>query len=88
MPEAKVTSKGQVTIPIEVREALGLVDGIYTSWELRPDGVMVRPMRLKPFLTQDDVDEAVTSLASARPSDLATVDDVVADLRGKRNSGL
>jgi len=85
MPEAKITSKGQVTIPVEVRDALGLVGGIYTSWELRPDGVMVRPMRLKPILSEDEVNDAVTNLESIRPSDLATVDDVVADLKHKRH---
>ncbi len=87
MPDAKVTSKGQVTIPAEVREALGLVEGVYTSWELRPDGVMVRPMRLKPMLTQVEVDEGLASLESAGPADMATVDEMVADLSHKRRRG-
>jgi len=44
MPEAKVTSKGQVTIPKEVREALHVDAGDRVQFFIRDDGaVELRP---------------------------------------------
>jgi len=42
MPRAKVTSKGQVTIPIEVRDALGVKQGDMLAFETKADYVLVR----------------------------------------------
>ena len=42
MPNAKITSKGQVTIPIEVREALGLKQGDMLAFEVQAEYVVVR----------------------------------------------
>ena len=42
MPRAKVTSKGQVTIPAEVRRALGLAPGDEIVFEAKADYVAVR----------------------------------------------
>jgi len=41
MPRAKVTSKGQVTIPAEIREALGLEQGDMLAFETKADYVVV-----------------------------------------------
>lgn len=38
MPEATVTSKGQLTLPLEVRENLGLTAGSRVSFVRLPDG--------------------------------------------------
>ncbi len=49
--QATVTSKGQVTIPVEVRRALGLADGgpvVFTS----EDGVVTLRSARKPTLTE------------------------------------
>ena len=44
MPTATVTSKGQITIPREVRQALGLRPGDRVAFRLRDDGtVAVEP---------------------------------------------
>ena len=44
MPEAKVTSKGQVTIPKEVRQALHIDAGDQVQFFIREDGgVELRP---------------------------------------------
>jgi len=44
MPEAKLTSKGQVTIPKEVREALDIDAGDRVQFFIRDDGVVeLRP---------------------------------------------
>ena len=40
MSTATVTSKGQVTIPKDVRDALGLEAGHRVSFQLREDGVV------------------------------------------------
>jgi antitoxin PrlF len=46
----RVTSKGQVTIPKRVRDALGISSGSAVEFELRPDGeaVLVPVRRAKP----------------------------------------
>jgi AbrB family looped-hinge helix DNA binding protein len=40
MPTATVTSKGQITIPKEIRAALELEDGDRVAFRLREDGVV------------------------------------------------
>ncbi|MGB6744852.1 MAG: AbrB/MazE/SpoVT family DNA-binding domain-containing protein [Terracidiphilus sp.] len=41
MPSAKVTSKGQITIPAEVRKALGLKPGVRIDFFQNADGEFV-----------------------------------------------
>ena len=44
MPKATITSKGQITIPKEVRQALALAAGHRVSFQVREDGVVeMRP---------------------------------------------
>jgi AbrB family looped-hinge helix DNA binding protein len=38
----RITSKGQVTIPIEIREKVGLLPGTEVVFELDDDGVRLR----------------------------------------------
>lgn len=42
---ARLTSKGQITLPIEVRRALGLRVGDLVAFESGADGFSIRPMR-------------------------------------------
>jgi len=48
-PRAKMTSKGQVTIPLAIREALGLGTGTQLSFELTTGGLRVTPVGLEPW---------------------------------------
>jgi antitoxin PrlF len=72
LPTATVTSKGQITIPKEVRDALGLKRGHQVSFLLRQDGVVeMRPETvdlmslygiLRPSVrgvTLEDMEEAI-----------------------------
>ena len=49
MPIATITSKGQVTIPLEVRERLGLKTGDEINFELGPEGEVVLTSKRIPF---------------------------------------
>ncbi|MFZ5475540.1 MAG: AbrB/MazE/SpoVT family DNA-binding domain-containing protein [Myxococcota bacterium] len=40
MPTATVTSKGQITIPKEIRDALHVEEGQRVEFRLRPDGIV------------------------------------------------
>lgn len=42
MSKAKLSSKGQLTIPVDIREALGLKKGDVLSLELRAEGLLIR----------------------------------------------
>jgi len=72
MPNAKITSKGQVTIPKAVRDALGVDAGDRLAFRIQEDGtVLVQAEtgdllalagRLKPRrrgITLDDMDAAI-----------------------------
>ena len=45
--EAKITSKGQITVPREVRQALGVQPGDKIVFEQNGKDVSVRPVRSK-----------------------------------------
>ncbi len=48
--QAKITSKGQITVPRKVRNALGVKPGDSLVFEQNGDNILVRPVRKKsPF---------------------------------------
>jgi antitoxin PrlF len=48
--QARITSKGQITVPHEIRRALGVRPGDKLLFEKDGNGVRVRPVRTKsPF---------------------------------------
>ena len=51
MPSAKLTSRGQITVPREVRRALCLRPGDHLTFELRPDGTAVVSVKKIPLLS-------------------------------------
>ena len=44
--ETRVTQKGQVTVPAEIREKLGIKPRDLVRFESTPDGVRLLPVRL------------------------------------------
>lgn len=51
MPTATMTSKGQVTVPKKVREAIGLYEGTKLDFEVLPDGTALLRVRKKPLMS-------------------------------------
>lgn len=49
MWQAKVTLKGQVTIPKAVREALSIHDGDAVLFAIEDDRAVLRPLKKKPL---------------------------------------
>ena len=45
MPMTKVTRNYQITIPAEIRKALGIKEGEYLTVELRGDEIVIRKAR-------------------------------------------
>ena len=43
--EAKITSKGQITLPYQIRRLLGVKEGDRVVFESDEEGVRVRPVR-------------------------------------------
>ncbi len=66
----RVTSKGQVTIPLEVREALGIRPGADVRFEMDGDGA-----RLK--VAPEDARSAVAAMRGAGEQALST-DEILA----------
>lgn len=54
MRVVKVTSKGQVTIPVKVREKLGIADDTYLEVSIEGDAVQLRKRKTVRPLGEDD----------------------------------
>lgn len=78
MPTATMTSKGQITIPVEVRDDLGLDPGTRVSfvkvapgvYELVPETVSIRSLRGSLAASSspasiDDLNDAIAAAAAA-----------------------
>lgn len=75
--KSTISSKGQITIPVEVRTQLGPIPGTSVVFELREDGVLIRkggagthPVdRVYGVLRLDQsVDDAVNEMRGPRPN--------------------
>lgn len=93
MPTATMTSKGQITIPIELRKALGLKPGVRIDfyeieegvYAIRPKTGSIMEMRgcipkFDHVLTIEEMNQAVLDHAAAL--DAATKSDAYGDLSG------
>lgn len=72
-----ISSTGQVTVPAEVRERLGLVPGTPVEFELREEGLLLR----KGASSSHPVDQVWATLHPERP-----VDEILDEMRGPRPS--
>jgi len=70
-----ISSKGQITVPVEVRERLGLVPGTLVEFELREEGVLLR----KGISREHPVDKVWGTLRLDR-----SVDEILDEMRGPR----
>src|SRR5688572_11230743 len=70
-----ISSKGQVTVPVEVRARLGLVPGTPVEFELHDEGVFLR----KGISGSHPVDRVWATLPFESP-----VDDLLDEMRGPR----
>jgi AbrB family looped-hinge helix DNA binding protein len=66
----RVTQKGQVTIPLEIRRALGIETGTDVRFELTDGGARL-------VVARDDVDAAIDRMRGAGDVDLST-DEILA----------
>ena len=74
--EAKVTSKGQVTIPKDIRRVLGIEEGDSVVFEANESGVHLRPAR------PPSVFAAYAGIW--RESDGLTIEEIKANIRELR----
>lgn len=81
MTTATLTSKGQITIPLEVRSALGLHAGAKLDFELSQDGFKVVPLRASVPSLKGRFAGRVT-----KPVTLAMMDEAIADESAKRHT--
>jgi AbrB family looped-hinge helix DNA binding protein len=77
----RITSKGQVTIPVEIREKAGLLP--HTDVEFHYDGDVVTVTRMRASSRSGQVLKAIERLrGTARTGGLST-DDIMAMTRGE-----
>lgn len=73
MPTATLTSKGQITIPLALRNALGLHPGAKLDFSLSEDGFKVVPLRHASAILKGRF-----AGRAAQPVSLADMDDAIA----------
>lgn len=78
---ARVTSKGQITLPKEVRDALGLVPGTGVQFEVEPGRVVLRKRVDPEPVDPERIHRWVGYLRDKRPGE--SVDDFINQLRGE-----
>jgi AbrB family looped-hinge helix DNA binding protein len=78
--KSTISVKGQITIPIEVRQRLGLEAGTIVLFDVREDGVLLR----KGSHGEHPVDKVFGVLKVRRPVDSLKLTD---EMRGPRPGG-
>jgi AbrB family looped-hinge helix DNA binding protein len=78
---SKVTAKGQVTIPVEIRRALGLEKGAYVVWEPTEDRVVMERAAVPPT---EDFDALARRIAERFSEQGVTREDVEDAIRWAR----
>jgi len=76
----RITAKGQVTIPQDVRERAGLMPG--TDVEFQVDGGVVRLVKIPPTATRRTRGRKLVEGLRGRGDFKMTTDEIVALMRG------
>lgn len=50
MAESTITSKGQTTVPLQIRESIGATSGTRLVWHVMPDGGLIVRAKTKSIL--------------------------------------
>lgn len=77
----RITTKGQVTIPQEIREQLGLLPNTEVVFDVVDGEARLRKAGRGRKLTRGD--GVIAHLRSVRPSNKLTTDEIMALMRGK-----
>ena len=77
----RITTKGQVTIPQEIRDELGLLPNTEVTFDIVDGEARLRKARSGKPSRGDGV---IQHLRSVRPSNKLTTDEIMALMRGKR----
>lgn len=77
----RITSKGQVTIPIEVRQRLGLLP--HTEIEFRIDGKLARIVKATPRSGRPDRSDMLLRRLRGSATVKMTTDEIMALTRGE-----
>jgi len=75
----RVQEKGQVTLPVAVREELGIKRGDLVSVSVTPAGVLITPQRAIAAALLDKIGESLTSQG-------LTLDDLIESGRAEREA--
>jgi len=79
----RITTKGQVTIPQEIREELGLLPNTEVAFDIVDGEARLRKAR-RSNRKLSRGDSVIQHLRSVRPSNKLTTDEIMALMRGKR----
>ena len=78
----RITTKGQVTIPQEIREELGLLPNTEVTFDIVDGEARLRKARgRRGKLSRGD--SVIQHLRGVRPSNKLTTDEIMALMRGK-----
>jgi AbrB family looped-hinge helix DNA binding protein len=77
----RITTKGQVTIPQEIREQLGLLPNTEVTFDIVDGEARLRKTQRRDTLSRGD--GVMAHLRSVRPSNKLTTDEIMALMRGK-----
>jgi len=75
----RITSKGQVTIPMEIREKLGLLPATEVEFELEGESVRIRKAAVSSGLTRG---QALVAHLRGRGTRRITTDEIMRLTRG------
>lgn len=78
---SKVTGKGQVTIPKEIRRRLGLREGEYVVWEPRGEQVVVERATVAPTEDFDRLAARIAKRFAERGITRQDVEDAIREAR-------